>query len=245
MARCTLLLSALGLLGLGGCVDNGDAIVVILQNQVPSSGCSVPGTPTPDYQATGLIEGSSPIGYVFTPVLQNFSVGDGTDDPQHIAQIHGATVDVRFVQPSDLFDSATLSRFRSDGLTHFRVLYSGPIDAGGTASMAFEIVPAELLHEISAMLPSDDPSVRAQLVVDVSVDGSLGPADFQTKQYNYPIEVCNGCLITDVGLCSDLSAGFSPDKGGACNPFQDAPVECCVDGTTTVCPASPDGAGAQ
>lgn len=239
MARSTFALSSLALLGLGACVDNADDRVTILQNQNPSSGCSVPAAPTETFVATGLIEGSSVEGYVFTPVVKNYSTlnAEGTDEQQKIAFIHGATVDIAFLN-EDLFDDATIDQFRADGLTHFRVPYSGMIAPGGTTSMIFEIVPSDLLNQIAEVLPDDDPSERALLLVSVSIDGALGAGDFETATFQFPVEVCNFCLANVVASCSALPEDFSPEQlGGSCNAAQDTIVDCCSNGTSTVCPA--------
>lgn len=237
MARSPHLISALGLLGLGlgACADNSDSIVVILQNNAPGAGCVVGGDVSEMYIGSGLIEASSLQGYVFTPVLQNFSVDEGTGGSGQIAILHGATVDISFYDP-DLFDDATVADFRTEGLTHFRVPYSGMIEPGGTASMVFEIVPADLLAEIQPLL--DEPNERVLLNVGVSVDGAINSGSFETKVFNYPVEVCDGCLGSVVADCSALPMDYVPTRtGGACNGLQDSVVECCQSGSDLVCPA--------
>lgn len=239
MARSTFALSSLALLGLGACVDNADDRVTILQNQTPGAGCVVSATPTESFVATGLIEGNSAAGYVFTPVLKNYSTlnAEGSDEQQKIAFIHGATVDIEFLD-DDLFTDAQIDEFRAEGWTHFRVPYSGMISPGGTTSMIFEIVPADLLNAIADVLPTDDPGTRALLLAHVSVDGALGAGDFETAAYSFPVEVCNFCLANVVASCSALPMSYSPEFiGGACNPAQDQVVDCCLNGDTAVCPA--------
>lgn len=236
MPRCTSLITALGLLGLAACVENADESVVILRNTIPETGCVVDGSGD-SFRGAGIIEVGSAQGYVFTPLVQNFSVVNNDDELQRIAFIQGATVDIRFADPN-LFDDATESQFRSEGLTHFRAPFAASVEPGGTATMLFEIVPEPLLDELESVLPDSDPNSSVLLLITIRVDGTIGSGDFESPAYEYSVEVCRGCLINDLGACSALASSFVPTNlGNACNAVQDATVDCCSEDGSFVCPA--------
>lgn len=234
----SLFLVAAGL-GMAACVDDGDATVLIIQNQAPDAECVVAGSPTESFVSAGVIDASSNRGYVFTPVVQNFATAIEGQEQLRIAFVEGARVEIAFVEDPELFTATELAAFRTEGLTRFSVPMSGPIDPGATSSFKFEIVPPELLAEIAPLLdPNDLASDSTLLQVSVRLYGSLSGGGFETQVFRYPVDVCLGCLSNDLGACSSLSTDFTPtNTGGSCNAAQDEPVDCCVNGATLVCPA--------
>jgi hypothetical protein len=213
-----------------GCVSSGDETVVILQDQAPQDGCIVASTVGDAYLGSGLIDTASTQGYVFTPIAENFATASADDDHRHIAFVTGADVDISFA------DDTLTSKYAKDGVTRFEVPYAAMIAAGGTASMAFEIVPHSLINQLAAELSS--PTDRVLLLVDVQLVGTLNNGDFNSQTFRFPVEVCSGCLAASVGACNTLPTTFVPaNAGGACNPLQDAPVDCCSAGSNLVCPA--------
>jgi hypothetical protein len=208
--------------GLAGCVSNdADANVVILRNQAMTESCSAGADPSAAFYSSGTIDLNSPSGYLFSPIVQNFAMDvEGTS--LRIAFVQGARVDIRFADSAR--DEALAGQ---DGLTRFQVPLSGSIEAGGTIGLIFEIVPAELF----AQLVDND-----LLLVDVRIFGQMGGDGFESAVFRYPVEVCDGCLVEDLGSCSLLDTGFV-GAGHPCGVFQDQVTQCC-DGTTgPVCPA--------
>lgn len=232
MARSLLLIPCLGL---AACVDGSDENIVILQNQVPEPGCVIPGSQDTAFIGSGIIEAGSQLGYRFNPLLKNFADTENATQ-QDIAFVQGATVDIDVV--SGEFDAATLAEFRADGLTHFRVPFAASIEPNETTSLSFEIVPQDLLERLQQELPTDDPTDHALLIITVRVDGRVGSSGFETQAFEYPVEVCNGCLTNVLGACSTIETSFMPvNTGGECNPVQDATVDCCSTSDGLVCPA--------
>jgi hypothetical protein len=219
-----------------GCVGSGDETVVILQDQAPQAGCVVAAGIGSTFIGSGLIDTASAQGYVFTPIAQNFATATAENEHQHIAFVTGADVDISFA------DDTLTSKYAKDGVTRFEVPYAAMIAPGGTASMAFEIVPHSLINQLGAELSA--PSDRVLLLVDVQLVGTLNNGDFNSQTFRFPVEVCSGCLAQSVGACSSLSTSFMPvNEGGNCNPLQDAPVDCCSNDTGGfVCPAVGTGA---
>lgn len=225
--------SFLPVLLLAACVGSGDETVVILQNQTPGSGCVASGSVSTDYIGTGLIDTNTGQGYVFTPIAQNYSTSTGDNDRSHIAFVTGANVDLTF-NDTDL-ESAECGG--SGVACHYEVPYAAMIAPGGTTGMAFEIIQASMIHDLASSLPNVDD--RTLILADVQLVGTLNNGDFSSQSFRFPVNVCNGCLVGDLGNCSDIATTFDPTNvGGVCNPFQDAPVDCCRDASGgLVCPA--------
>jgi hypothetical protein len=235
---CALVLAvgSAGSLALGtGCVDDSaDGSLVILNNQVPGDGCVISGSATGTFIPAGVIDTFADFGYVFTPVVQNFSSTEisGTD-PQRRVFVEGANVDIHF-ETTNVFDDAELAMFEDEGLTRFRVPFSGSIAPNeGTAGFAFEALPKELLDAIREKTDG-----RVLTILDIQIVGKQGGGTVKSQVFHYPVTVCTGCLVRDVGACSGLPEGFIAAQGGACNPAQDAIVDCCEASGSRICPAT-------
>jgi hypothetical protein len=229
-----LALATLGLLGSGCVDDSADVSLLILKNSVPDPGCVITGSAAANFIPSGVIDTNADFGYVFTPVVQNFASTEisGTD-PQRRVFVEGANVDIRFETP-DVFDDAELDELRDGALTRFRVPFSGSIAPNeGTAGFAFEALPLDLLEAIR-----DKTTDRVLTILDIQIVGTQGGSTVKSQVFHYPVTVCTGCLVVDRGACSGLPDGFVAAQGGACNPAQDAVVDCCTDGAIRVCPAT-------
>ncbi len=222
-----------------GCVSSGDETVIILQNQVPGSGCVVSATASDMYIGSGLIDTNTTQGYVLTPLVKNYSTsstggtGSGsTDDRRHIAFVTGVNVDLSFA------DSTLQSRYAANGVTHFQVPYSAEINADSTTSMTFEIVPYSLISQLGAN-ELQSATDRVLILANIQLVGTINNGDFTSQSFRYPVQVCKGCLTNDLGACSGISHSFVPTHlGGNCNVFQDTSVDCCTGANSAlVCPA--------
>jgi hypothetical protein len=223
MRRTTLVtafLSSLVALA-GACTDGGESLI-ILQNQAPGTGCQISASAGSDFISRGEIEVASPVGYLFTPLVR--SLVNETQSSQRLVVVQGADVDIT------LPDGVTVD----PALLSFSQRFSGTITAGGDTSFAFEIVPRPLLEALAGTV---SPDRTVQLIARVSVFGTLDGGDVKSVPFDYPVDVCEGCLVVNNGSCSALSGEFVPRTGNDCNPFQDQVVDCCDDGTGLICPA--------
>lgn len=221
-------------LPVAACVGDGDREVIIIQNNVPSTGCSIPASLDSAFYPSGIIDTNSDRGYLLTPVIQNFSEAQTeADETRRLAFIEGALVDLSFGDP-DLFSDSEEAELRDDGLTRFDVPLAAVVGAGDTVSLGFEIIPRQLFDRMA--LAAGDSTV---VLANVRIYGEMGGSGFESQTYRYPVEVCNGCLIVDNGQCAALPSDFAPRTGGACNPLQDGYVDCCTAPTGLLCPAVP------
>lgn len=223
MLRLTSCALASVALLLGACTEGG-ATLVIVQNQVPEEGCSV-STDLGTFRARGLIDVNSDQGYLFTPAVQSvLNEANSETGTQRIVFVEGAEV------------SLTLPEGTGVGATTFTQRFSGSIFPQGISTFAFEIVPAEVLASLRG---STSPGDRVVAEAEITLFGTLEGSEIESQPYVYPVEICNGCVATfDLGLCSELPAGYEA-TGGICVAYQDTDsVECCTDdGGNAICPA--------
>ena len=224
-AQCVLV----GAFGLSACADGGDTIQ-ILRNQLPQAGCVVPDSDTGTFLPRGRIESTAADGYLFTPLVENRAVQNAA--AERTVFVNGANVDLKF--SGDLFSDGEIKAFNDAGLTRFKQSFSGSIRAGGLASFAFEVLPKGLLEEIDSRLGVGE---FAQVIAEVEVLGSLDGGEIESNLFSYPIQVCKGCLLQNLGSCDALISD-DVNTGGVCQALQDGLLDCCTDAEgAQVCPA--------
>ena len=213
------------------CTNDGGASFFIVQNQLPTEGCVIPSDVGAGFLSRGVIEAQAEIGYIFTPVVQSLLTTGEQTTADRVIFVQGADITLSFPR-GELSSGST-----------FRQMFSGSLFPGGTTSFGFEIVPREVLLEAAGVIgdSTNSVAVRAEIVMFGSVDGG----DVEAEPYFYNIDVCNGCLVDDLGSCATIPDGVTIDQGGECQIFQDAPVDCCTHDTLGfICPAPATGSGA-
>ena len=93
-------------------------------------------------------------------------------------------------------------------------------------------VPVELIPSacVSKLTAPDGSSVQ----VSMQFVGTSNNNTVKSNTMKFTVNLCKGCLQNNVGACCMPAVNF-----GLCNPGQDAPIDCCTNGTgQTVCPAA-------
>jgi hypothetical protein len=225
--------AALALL-LGGACTADYPSLYIQQNQVPEANCRVPGT-TVDALGTGFLDvsqipgGATNPGYIFTPLLVN-ALAAGTTTTQHLMFIAGA--DVEILSTGSARSTELVNTLAALDQARTTALISGSIKPGGTQGAAFNIINIDQVQTINTFLSQGE---RVNVVARVSIKANVDGSDITGKPFDYPLLVCRGCLLFDLGPCAGLGIGFTGMIGGVCNPLQDGNLECCDN--FAVCPA--------
>jgi hypothetical protein len=233
--------ASLALMTAGGCGQPPGQFFVV-QNQVPGAGCAVPTGSGAAYRGGGTLDvrvpASSDSAYALFPLLENDFPSDGTDaaQPNRVA-LSGFEVDVTFVDGSAAAAAlfATMATDPTGGLLHYQTPWSGSVaPGGGVTSASTSAFPAETALRLrdSGVL-ADHSYVRVTANVRAVGDRQIGHVT--SDVFKYPILVCDGCLINSITTCPATTAVLT---GGICNPGQDAPVDCCTQGTALICPAT-------
>jgi hypothetical protein len=171
------------------------------------------------------------------PLIQNNLPGKGAmgQDPNQI-QLTGFDVDISVIGSPTA--AAAQAMANVDGsLLHFRVPWSGGVSSnGGQVSAFVEAVPVGLAQALAKGAGLDaSPSLTLNLHVQALGTTNNGMS-MTSDPFNYPLDVCNGCLAASVGTCPLKAA--PANTGNACNPAQDEVVDCCTDNGVLVCPAT-------
>jgi hypothetical protein len=75
------------------------------------------------------------------------------------------------------------------------------------------------------------------VLANVEAFGDLQGTEIVADPYQYPVTICNDCVVNNLGACSALPVGTIARTGNPCNPFQDGIVDCCEGTNGPVCPA--------
>lgn len=206
-----------------GCVaDNADSPVAVLYNQQPGADCTISSADTGAAIIRGTMDIQSPVGYLLTPVVKNFAqTSEYIDIDQRMAYLEGAVISVK-----------SSGQAVADYTTAFGAVVEPD---GGSAGLLFELIPHGLLQGLAGDLPT--PDARVTLQTTTQLFGVLGGSTLDTKEFAYSIDVCNGCLVNNLGPCATFTGEIN-NEGGKCNPLQDTSlVDCCTEDGLLVCPA--------
>lgn len=210
----------------------------ILNDQIPVPGpiCMIP-TDTTVYMGEGMLDVSIvqagfPSAYLFFPLIENNLPSTGTANDPNQVQISAFDVDISTV--GNATPGALQVMNDNQGLLHFRVPWSGGVSSGGgKISAAVEAVPVSLALQLAGagglgVSPGLTLNLRVQAVGTTNSGRSL-----TSDPFNFPVEVCNGCLVGNVAPCP-----YRPSNAGnSCNPAQDLTVDCCTENGNLICPS--------
>jgi hypothetical protein len=238
LGGCILALTA-------GCGGEWERFFVV-QNQVPESGCLIPGTPGDIYRGSGvmdvgLVSSGAQVGYVLFPLLQNDlparGQAGGTEPNRLVLREFRVRLELAPGAPQpllDLFASPELAPYLA-----YSTPWSGSIDpGGGTVSAGVTVVPAEVARQIEATGVLDTLS-SVGLTARVWAVGDTLSETIESREFDYPIDACKYCLVSYVAACPYAPA----NTGNMCNIAQDEPVDCCSDGQSLLCPARAPATG--
>jgi hypothetical protein len=222
--------------------DNGGEGFIILNNTAPPAGmCLLTGALGQPFISHGEISTLSPSGYLFTPLIQSKLATVNMSDTTKTILFNGAnielTVEAMTIQHADgTFTKPTPPTLEgTDG--KFQALFSGSLTPGGTANVSFEIIPVSTIAAIvqaAAIAPTDKMSAEVKAIIKPF--GTAGGDRIDGTQFQYPVTVCNDCIVDDHGACPLTG---TVRLGNACQPFQDEPVDCCRDSSNNlICPGT-------
>lgn len=214
------------------CADN-DLTVIILHNQAPQEGCLVTGDQDAPALPFGTLDLAGGQPYVFTPVVRSSALENPDDINDNVVFLRGADVELLAAPTQRSIDVITMLGPAETVRTH---LFSANVEPGGSSGVIFILIDQQQVGNLANII---GPEESVQLVARLSVFGEIDGADVTSPEFDYPITVCEGCLVRTVYPdCASLPDGATIAPGGVCNAFQDGIVDCCVSGGVTQCPAS-------
>jgi hypothetical protein len=226
----------------------------IVQNQAPHPGCVID-TSSTVYRGDGtldlaLVQSGSESAYFVFPLLRNNLPGSsGGPDPNRIT-MHSFAVDIGSSPYGSMPDGVrnlfgSLEQGGSSSsdyaLLHYSLPWSASVDSGGglTATIVSGF-PVDLAQRVRAT--GSVGQARTSMVVNAHVRafGSTATQDIESDPLDFPIFVCDGCLIGTVLTCPFPSP--PANAGNPCNVSQDSFVDCCSLNGNLVCPPIVSGA---
>lgn len=233
------------------CVSNNeDGGMLILEAVAPQSGCVV----SPTLGEMGITHGQMsslvPTEYVLIAQVQSRITAEAGQEANRTVVMNGANIDLTFPN-STLFTSAELADMKSKGITHFKSLFSAPLQPNAALTDAsFAITPRALYDSIYAKAPQarnvpTDMGMEFALEVKatITITGKMDGADVTSQPFEFPVGISNtNGVVTIAGTCP-LDAGTTVATGNNCGQAQDAPITCCTMGSSVICPATVAPAG--
>lgn len=214
----------------------------IVNNQVPTANCAIPVNES-IYQGQGtldakLVRSGSGSAYFVFPLLKNnldAATSGGVDTNKIVLTSFAVDISVLTGPPeitslvNMLNDDPNLS-----ALLHYQTPWSGSIaSGGGQLSASVAALPVELAGR---MLGTQGLSIQPSTWVNLRIRsfGHTTTRDIESDPFDYPVAVCDGCLIANTQPCPFQSAPLN--VGNPCNVAQDYPVDCCTAGNELICP---------
>jgi hypothetical protein len=205
-----------------------DRAFYIVQNQVPQKGCVIPADDTSSvYRAEGVLDVSLGSGYRLYPLLRNDLP---VKKPQSSMSSAAEPNLLRLLQFDVVLDLGGSGLSIPPELTAFSRPTSGILFPGGDRkSSSVEIFPDALVSQIK--LPAGaTPTVLARVTaVAESGDGDR----VESLPFDYPVTLCNGCLVSVLKTCPTAEELTTLDSN-VCGRPQDGPLVCCPSSTKTV-----------
>jgi hypothetical protein len=224
---------------LTGCTVKDNVAFLILQNQVPEENCVIPAGLSETYRGHGFLDvqslpgGFVNPGYLFTPVAQNGATMSDIDPNDNVIVLEGA--DIELQADSTTASEALLATLAAADLDARTQRFSGACQPESTCSMSFPVIDAEQAAAIAGTLGGTE---QITILARVTVFGRIDGSDIVSNPFTYPITLCNGCGIENVGSCDNVTSSTPVSEGGECNPLQDGSLTCCnVTGGGVRCPA--------
>jgi hypothetical protein len=234
-----------------GCAADEYGSFVILNNQAPPSGdvCAFTADENNAFITRGQLSTSVPSSYLLTPLFASRIKADMGKELQRTVALHGARIDLT-VGPILTIEGGVTSTIEIDptdpelgqsvaGVTKFQTLFSAALPPNGFSAASFDLVPAQVVDLVVARAqPSITRAIHAQVVANVVAFGDLQGTEIVGDPFQYPVTICSDCVVSNLGLCSDIPLGDTGRAGNPCNPFQDGALDCCIGSAgQAVCPS--------
>lgn len=189
-----------------------------------------------------LVHTGAPTGYIVFPLMKNNLPPPATGEiDTNLIVLSSFAVDISLIgspppQTAALFAALESGSDPTDGrnLLHYQLPWSGSIASGGGLLPAgVDAFPVELAHRISATGEiGASPSLMANL--KIRAFGKTATQNMESDPFDFPIEICSGCLVANVQACPFLST--PTNLGNVCNVAQDEAVDCCTLNGSLICP---------
>ncbi len=229
MHRLSTLIS-LGLALTACTASEGDEGIFLSKNVAPGDGCTLNATATELFRTHGTVSAFSG-GYRIFPQMVSKITATETNAQQRTIQVRGARIDIETTDPALNGIPADVRRFESR--------FAAPIAPnGGITDAEFIGISEDYLKAAAAIKGAG--SWESEVIVHAIVYGDLAGSEVTSQNdWEFPVTVCNDCVVNVVGACPLPAGTIVRDARGACSLFQDGFVDCCTTSSNQLqCPAT-------
>lgn len=215
----TALLTTLAVLT--GCAENSSSLVIV-QNQSPETGCTASNTVEDTFISHGILDvGSSRYG--ITPQYYAWFVVD--NNLRTTVESHG--IELNNVELREAHIDLSLAQAGGSlgtDVTSFADYTFVTVPPGETRSVQVNIIPPNVAQRLAI---SEGQFIEA--FAKVQIVGERGGTEIVTNTINFPVTLCYGCLVENIGPCDTATFPETVEQGHSCNMSQDSKLHCCFD----------------
>ncbi len=220
MKTLPLLFSLLfAVLLLGSCAENSSSLVIV-QNQSPSSGCEASNAAEDSFISHGIMDlGSAAFGidpqYIVWLVVENHLKSTESSHGIELNNVEMVKAEISLNAKGSGLDSA-FSKFADNTFV--------TIPPGESRSVQVGLIPPNVAGRMSL-----GAGRYLETTAKVRLVGERGGTEITTNTIRFPITICNGCLLENIGPCDSATFPETVFTGHTCNKSQDEKVHCCYD----------------
>ena len=208
-------------LALAGCAENS-ASLVIVQNQAPEDGCDASNDVADNFLSHGILDvGAARYGitpqYIVWLVLEN--------NLQSTVESHG--IELNQVEITEAHIELSLAQAGGDlgsEFTKFADYTFVTIPPDESRSVQVNVIPPNVAQRLTV---AEGQFIEA--VARVQIIGERGGTEIASNTVKFPITLCYGCLVENIGPCDTATFPDTIEEGHTCNLSQDEFLHCCQD----------------
>lgn len=223
----------LGTLAFTACVENQSS-VVILRNQSPSGGCTA--SDSGGSRSMGVLDISALAFQCFEPQYFMFPLVQNN----LTSTVASQGIELNYINIKEAridLDLGALGANVESSATRFRYPAFLMLAPEESASMQVPVIPVQTAELIGSEARAT--GLMPILRVRLKFLYEHGGLEHETHEIEYPVQLCDGCLINADYQCDGGDLPMTIPQGNACNPTQDDPLVCCYStGECPVCPAT-------
>ncbi|MDA3862662.1 MAG: hypothetical protein PF689_02225 [Deltaproteobacteria bacterium] len=205
----------------GSCAENS-ASLVIIQNQAPEEGCTASNQVSTDFLSHGIIDvGAARYGL----------------DPRYIGW---------FVVENNLTSTVESNGIELNKVEIKQANVSLNLGAAGSnlgseytkfSDSTFVSIPPDETRSVQVNLIHPNVADRLNIqegqfiegFASLQIIGEIGGTEIETNKITFPITICYGCLVQNIGPCDAAVFPETLSEGHSCNKTQDEELHCCFD----------------
>lgn len=198
---------------------------------MPGPGCAVDDSESANHRSEGTLDvlwylgAGQTTGYYMFPLMKNnmMSTTGSGEGEQNCMTVREAKVNLKLGALGDGVET-----------TKYKVLTAVTICPGETRAVQLQVIPPHIVESIASRVPENG---MEHASVEIKMVAKRGRTTIESNTFVFPINICNGCLIKNLGDCNSPAIPNDPAMGNDCNPAQDNRLDCCTTGVDWICPA--------